>query len=48
MSQKVPQPRRGLASGMPSARVAMNGTKPQMKNVVNTSTFRTPCSVRLW
>ena len=43
MSQKVTQPSRGRASGTPSARALMNGRKPQMKNVVNTSTLRTPC-----
>jgi hypothetical protein len=47
MSQKVTQASRGRASGTPSARVAMNGRNPQMKNVVNTSTFRTPWMVRL-
>jgi len=26
----------------------MNGRKPQMKNVVNTSTLSTPCIVTLW
>ena len=48
MSQKVTQPRRGLASGAWSERLKMNGRKPQMKNVVNTSTLRTPCIVTLW
>ena len=48
MSQNVPQASPRLVSGIRSARVVMNGTKPQMKKVVHTSTFRTPCSVRLW
>jgi hypothetical protein len=48
ISQNVPQARRALHSGRSRARAAMSGTNPQMKNVVKTSTFRTPWSVRPW
>ena len=48
MSQNVNQASRALQSGRSKARAATSGTKPQMKNVVKTSTFRTPCSVSPW
>ena len=48
MSQNVTHPSRALARGIARARVAIQGTKPQMKNVVHTRTLRTPWSVTLW
>ena len=43
MIQNVHHASRGQASGAPSARLKMNGRNPQMKNVVNTRAFSTPC-----
>ena len=48
MSQNVIQPSRGAASGVPSDSTVMKGMKPQMKNVVHTNTFSTPCTLRPW
>ncbi len=48
MTQNVTQPSRALASGACSDRLSTKGTKPQMKNVVNTSALRTPWIERLW
>jgi hypothetical protein len=48
ISQNVTHPSAALASGTPSARTVMNGRNPQMKNVVQTSTLRTPCMLTLW
>ena len=42
MSQKAAQPSAMLTSGTSSARTVTKGRKPQMKNVVHTSTFSTP------
>ena len=48
ISQNVPQASDRLQRGRSKARAATRGTNPQMKNVVKTSTFRTPCSVSPW
>jgi hypothetical protein len=44
----VIQARARLANGMPKARVATNCKKPQIKNVVQTRAFMTPCKVSPW
>ena len=48
ISQNVRQASGWLQSGRSSAFATRSGTNPQMKNVVKTSTLRTPCSVRPW